>query len=205
MAAPITHIVLTAKIIDKFFKDKNKKEFFIGSCFPDIRYLKVIEREKTHFNNLAIINLKNNSAFDAGLKFHSILDIAREKFIIENSLYSLCPESKYTIVSVKLLEDELYYKKIANWHKYTDYLKEILTEEINIGVDINDIRKWHNLLSNYFRIKPNKKSVTDFMHGVYYTDDAIKEMFENINIIRADKKVIEILKKLYKKFDTLIA
>lgn len=205
MAAPITHIVLTAKIFDKLFKDKNKKEFFIGSCFPDIRYLKVIEREKTHFNNLAVVDLKNNSAFDTGLKFHSILDIAREKFIVENSLYSLCPESKYITVSVKLLEDELHYKKITNWNNYVDYLKEILTEEINIGVDINDVQKWHNLLSNYFRTKPNTKSVTDFMHGVYYTDDDIQEIFENLKIIKADKKVVEILNNLYKKFDALIA
>jgi len=41
MAAPITHIALTEKIFDKFFKDKKRKDFFIGTLFPDIRYLKI--------------------------------------------------------------------------------------------------------------------------------------------------------------------
>jgi len=204
MAAPITHIALTAKIFDKFFKDKNKKDFFIGSCFPDIRYLKVIEREKTHFDNLTIADLKDNDAFTTGLKFHSILDIAREKYIVENDTYSLCPKSEYATTSLKLLEDELYYVSITNWSEYIEYLKEISTDEINIGININDVKKWHNLLNCYFQTKPSTKSITDFMHGIYFTDDVIREIFKNLDIMRTNKKIIEILKNLYKNFDTLI-
>lgn len=50
MATPITHIVLTEKVFEKFFKDKTRKDFFIGTSFPDIKYLKVIDRDKSHFN-----------------------------------------------------------------------------------------------------------------------------------------------------------
>jgi hypothetical protein len=107
-------------------------------------------------------------------------------------------------MTVKLLEDELYYESIKNWHEYIEYLNEILTDEINIGVNINDVRRWHNLLNDYFQKKPNSKSITYFMHGIYFTDDAIQEMFENLDIIRSNKKIIEILKNLYKKFDALI-
>ncbi len=77
MATPITHVVLTDKIYNKFFSDKNKKEFFIGTLLPDIRYLKVIERNKTHFENLAISDLKDDDSFLSGMKFHSILDKTR--------------------------------------------------------------------------------------------------------------------------------
>jgi len=46
MAAYITHIVLTDKIFDKHFSNKNKAEFYIGTSFPDIRYLGVIKKRK---------------------------------------------------------------------------------------------------------------------------------------------------------------
>ena len=58
MAAPITHIVLTNKIFNKYFSNKEKGDFFIGASFPDIRYLKVIKREKTHFNNITLNEIK---------------------------------------------------------------------------------------------------------------------------------------------------
>lgn len=82
MAAPITHVVLTAKIFDNFFQDKVKKDFFIGTLFPDIRYLKVIDRDQTHFSNLSISDLKTEDSFLAGMKFHSMIDVVREKFIL---------------------------------------------------------------------------------------------------------------------------
>ena len=53
MAAPITHIVLASKVYDQFFSNFSKKDFLIGTSFPDIRYLKVIDRNTTHFNGLS--------------------------------------------------------------------------------------------------------------------------------------------------------
>ena len=65
MAAPITHIALTEKIFDKFFKNKTRKDFFIGTSFPDIRYLKVIDRDKTHYDDLSVADLGNDASFSA--------------------------------------------------------------------------------------------------------------------------------------------
>ena len=129
MAAPITHIALTEKIFDKFFKDKIRKDFFIGTSFPDIRYLKVIDRDKTHYDGLSVSGLKNDESFSAGVKFHSILDHVREKYIVENDIYSLCPDSKYITQSLKILEDEIFYRHIKDWTVYIGYLNEILQAE----------------------------------------------------------------------------
>lgn len=54
MAAPITHVALTEKIFNNIFHNYDKKEFIIGTSFPDIRYLGTIDREKTRLsvNNL---------------------------------------------------------------------------------------------------------------------------------------------------------
>lgn len=72
MAAPITHIVLADKVWAQFLSSFNKNDFFIGTSFPDIRYLKVINREKTHFKNQSINDIKSDDSIIAGIKFHSI-------------------------------------------------------------------------------------------------------------------------------------
>ena len=204
MAAPITHIALTTKIFDKFFKDKVRKDFFIGSLFPDIRYLKVIDRDKLHFNSLKIADLKNDDSFLAGVNFHSILDIAREKFIVDNDVYSLCPESKYITQSVKILEDEIFYEQVKDWDVYIKYLNEILLNEKDFGIAEKDIRRWHTLLQQYFQKQPDEQAVKNFTLGIGFSNEVALEINENIAKMKANKKIINILKNLYKNFDALL-
>jgi len=204
MAAPITHIALTEKIFDKFFKDKIRKDFFIGTLFPDIRYLKVISRKKTHYDNLSVADLKNDESFLAGVKFHSILDCSREKFIIENDIYSLCPKSKYITQSLKILEDEIFYQYVKNWNVYINYLNEILQAEKNYGIAEKDLRKWHSLLQQYFRKQPNSSAIRDFTLSIGFNKKVADEINSNISIMRTNRKIINIIKNLYKNFDLLI-
>ena len=201
MAAPITHIVLTEKIFDKFFKERTKKDFFVGTLFPDIRYLKVIDRDKTHYNGLTISDMEDDNSFLAGVKFHSILDIAREKFIIANDVYSLCPKSKYIVESLKLLEDEFFYPYIQDYNIYIDYLNDILSTERNYGIAEKDLKRWHSLLRQYFQEQLNQKTVTAFYFGIDFNREIIDEINNNIAIMRRDERIIDIIKNLYKNFD----
>ena len=203
MAAPITHIVLTQKIFNKFFKDKIRKDFFIGSCFPDIRYLKVIDRGKTHFEHTALNGLKQDNSFSAGVKFHSILDVVREKFITENNIYPLCPKSKYVTESLKILEDQIYYPYISNWGEYIDYLNEILPDELSFGITKIDIEKWHSLLQRYFSRQPDIESVKSTI-GIGFSKKAVSIMNNNVEKMRVNKKIINIIKNLYKNLDSLL-
>jgi len=204
MAAPITHIALTKKIFDKFFKDKIRKDFFIGTSFPDIRYLKVIDRDKTHYDGLSIADLGNDESFSAGVKFHSILDHAREKFIVENDTYSLCPESKYITQSLKILEDEIFYQYVKDWTVYAEYLNEILQVERDYEVAEKDLKKWHLLLQQYFQQQPDNNAVRNFTLDIGFTEEIADEINQNIAVMRANKKIINIIKNLYKNFDSLI-
>jgi len=204
MAAPITHIALTEKIFDKFLKDKLSQDFFIGTSFPDIRYLKVIDKDKTHYNNLSVSDLGNDDSFSAGVKFHSIIDHAREKYIVENDTYSLCPDSKYITQSLKILEDEVFYQHVKDWTIYIEYLNEILQAEKNYGVAEKDLKKWHSLLQQYFQKQPDEDAVKNFTLGVGFTEEAASEINENIAKMKANKKIINIIENLYKNFDSLI-
>ncbi len=57
MPTPITHMVLTEKIYSRAFEEKDRKEIYIGNCFPDIRRVAEIKRTKTHFKNLTMKDL----------------------------------------------------------------------------------------------------------------------------------------------------
>lgn len=204
MATPITHTALTEKIFNKLFKNKIRKDFFIGTLFPDIRYLKVINRKKTHYSNLIVSDLKNDESFLAGIKFHSILDQVREEFIAKNNVYSLCPKSKYITQSLKILEDELFYKNIKDPNVYVNYLNEILPAEKEYNITEKDLKKWHSLLQKYFQKQPNQNTVTDFILNVNFTREIANEINKNISTMRTDKKIIKIIENLYNNFDLLI-
>ncbi|MFH1308620.1 MAG: hypothetical protein ABIH51_01245 [Patescibacteria group bacterium] len=172
MATPITHIVLTEKVFNKYFSDKNKEDFYIGTIFPDIRYLGVIDRDKTHFP-LKCLKLedikKEQNSFIAGLKFHSLIDDIREKFVKSKDIYLLIPESKYKIQTLKILEDELYYNKVNNWKQFINFLDNILPEELSFNIKEKDIGRWHNILQDYFSQKPDKQTIWNFANGLNFS------------------------------------
>ena len=132
------------------------------------------------------------------------MDIAREKFILTNDLYSLCPKSKYITQSLKILEDELFYQHVKNWDTYIDYLNEVLPMETNYGIAEKDIRKWHSLLQQYFKKQPDEQVVRDFAVNIGFSEEVASRINKNIAIMRANKKIINTLKNLYKNFDSLI-
>ena len=137
MAAPITHIVLANKVFDNYFSKFEEGEFFIGTSFPDIRYLKVLDRDTTHFKNVELnlrtLNLDNS--FVAGAKFHVIVDWIRENYIIANNTYEQIPKSRYVTQSLKLLEDELLYEKIGSWDQIVKDFEHVPYEQIDFVLD----------------------------------------------------------------------
>ena len=204
MATPITHIVLSEKIREKFFPDKVKQDFLIGTSFADIRHLKVIKREETHYNNLKVSDLQLDNSFQAGLKFHSILDLAREKFMVEHKIYELCPKSDYIVTSIKLLEDKLFYNYISNWDEYIKYFDTILSDEIAYNIDKSKLLKWHNILQAYFQIQPNSQSIVKHILRLGYSQEMANEVNANIAIIEKNEQVLAIINKLYQEFENLL-
>lgn len=204
MAKPITHIVLSEKIRDKLFPDKVAKDFFIGTSFPDIRHLKVIDKEATHHKGLSVADLALESSFQAGLKFHSILDLARERFMVENGIYDLAPKSDYIVWSVKLLEDKIFYQYISDWSQYIIYFDDILEEQKNYNIPEIALRKWHNMLQEYLENIPNEKSITKHILSIGHPQAVADEINYNISILEKDERVLTLIDKLYQEFESLI-
>ena len=201
MAAPITHIVFSLIIFNQYFPEKNKKEFFIGTCFADIKYLHVISREETHFKGVSLENIKKEkSSFIAGLKFHSFLDEQREKFMIKNNAYSLCQCSEEASRSLKVAEDIFFYSYIENWQEYIDFLNDVLEKETNYNIEKSKITKWHKILQKYFSQIPTIKIIEEFLLLNNFSINAIKTITLNVNQISQKNEFIKLLKKIYESF-----
>lgn len=84
MASQISHIAYGQKFLDRYLKNQeiDRKKFFVGTLFPDIRYLASLSRETNHVDNVdqtAIMHEKND--FQKGLLVHNFVDVEREKII----------------------------------------------------------------------------------------------------------------------------
>src|SRR4030043_2339857 len=134
MAATITHFVLADKVFNEFFAHLKKDEFFIGNIFPDIRYIGVIEREKTHSDNVSFEKIIEEDSFSAGAKFHQLTDKVEAKYAKDHDIYSMFSNLEYATQSLKLFSDEILYPKIKNWQEYVSFFTKILPDEQKFGI-----------------------------------------------------------------------
>src|SRR5438132_13939173 len=106
MAAPIAHIFLAVQMLAGPFHGLfDEKEFIVGTSFPDIRYLKVVSREETHFSHVTLEDIvQETDSFKAGMLFHSFVDEQREAYIIAHGFYGKIPSFRFTTQSLKFAE-----------------------------------------------------------------------------------------------------
>jgi len=207
MAAPITHIVLTEKVFNKHFSDKKRKDFYIGTVFSDIRHLGVVDRKSTHFllQELELEDIKKEqNSFTSGLKLHSLVDDIRERFIESKNVYSLIPESKYKTQILKLLEDGLYYDKVNNWKEFIKFLDNILAEELSFNIQEKDIRRWHNILQNYFSKKPDKQVRENLAKELNFSEEGQREIVNLVEQIKSNEKIKQIIEEFYNNFESFL-
>lgn len=206
MAAPITHIVLAEKVFNIDFSGKDKKEFYVGTSFPDIRYLGVIDRNKTHFEETSIEDILSSDSFLAGMKFHSLVDRVRENFMKDRNLYSQFPESQFLTEAVKVFEDKVLYRKIEDWDRVMRYFDSIDENELGFGIEEKDVLRWHNLLRHYFSQSVNESEfVRRFISGIGRPKEMADEMTRVLENISDKDKATKIVEDFYNNFEKLIS
>ncbi len=205
MANQITHIILAERMSDQLFNKFDRKSFLIGTVFPDIRYLKVINRDKTHFKGLTFEDILNESnSFTAGLKYHSLVDEVREKYMVDNNVYSLIPESKFAVEALKTYEDEVLYSKIADWNQVKTYLGDVLQDETQLVSQVDKIKMWQSLMQEYFKDIPSDTSRKNFILGVGFNESIAAELNATIAKMRPIPEIREIILNLYAQWDSLL-
>jgi hypothetical protein len=206
MASQITHIPYGKKVLDLFLSDQpvDEKKFFIGTLFPDIRYLGVIDREKSHFSNPTVEGLRNiTSDFEKGMYAHALIDIEREKTLEHLGAYNFIEGNKVTTYAMKFIEDELAFDLVPDWSKYINYLDDILIEEEDL-VTKEPAKKWHGLLQVYFSDKPTWNSVVTLASALQgFNTETLTLVKNEIEKIKQDTKAMEIIGKTYSELFSL--
>lgn len=163
-AGPITHAVLADKWIaaHENYDEEQRRDFIIGTLFPDIRYLGVISRNKTHEKGVTVSRLlEKQSAFTKGKRLHAFVDIAREKLVVRWKVYQKIkhiPGQSHKALFLKLLEDEILFSKPgyqAERQKIQNYLSYIHPEERAFDIEESALKKWHSRQSMAFSSSPS--------------------------------------------------
>lgn len=207
MANQITHLALSEKLYDTYFSHFNKKDFYLGSVFPDIRYLQVIDRTLTHFSEITFTDVihPDNNSFNAGVKFHSFVDNERIKFMESNGLYALCPSSPYITQADKSLEDEIIYDSVTDWSQIGNYLvqpSEFISKEYSIPEE--KIIFWYSQIKNYCLQKPTDQTRSQFVEAIDLSHEVAAEINTLMEVMRNNDQVTSLLKRFSSEFDSLI-
>lgn len=207
MASPITHIVLTNKVFGKYFPGQDRKKFFIGTSFPDIRYYDNLDRSETHHNGQSLAEISGEPPFFAGLHFHAWLDEkwsafyhqqrSRPEFLASWHVYG---------TALKFFQDELFYERFNGWPEIISFFDDILDEEKFFDPDLSlaDLAAWHRRLQKYFAQKPSNETRGFSLLDSGAEGDFLFQTNLFIEQMRSDKKIIALLNDFYDKFEELV-
>lgn len=205
MPSVITHLAITDKVFDRFFSGKEKSDFLVGTLFPDIRYLAGLEREKTHLSEVKLTDCREDLSFWAGLKFHSLIDILFDDFILGRSC---ADEDHKNHTALKYLQDELLYDKTKSREEAQKALNNILPEELLFAVRPDDVARWHDVLKDYLAQKPDQKSRERAALEIFGQNAKAIERFgisnQRIEIARNDKNTTDKLLYFYDHIEDLL-
>lgn len=205
MPAPITHVVLANKVFDKYFSDKDRKDFFIGTSFPDIRYYDNLDREKTHQGGLSLEEMGREGSFLAGMHFHAFVDEKWENFYRRLEDHPLYLEPLHvSSVALKFFEDERLYNCLKEWGQIAGFFGGALDEEKKFGIAEKDIIRWHGFLQKYFIKNPDDQTRRLVLMDSGLNLDFIDQVNLFIGQMRSDERVIEAVDEFYDKFESLL-
>ncbi len=201
MASQITHIPYGRKIKDLFLYDRkiNERKFYIGTVFPDIRYLGSIDRKETHWENLQIEELdKIENDFKLGMYVHSLVDIERNKVLRRLNMKELVPQKPMVTSVLKILEDIVVYPLVDDWGEIISYFDQVIAEELRY-VNKEKVINWHQKLKEYFSQPPSLKSISDFLDNLILTERQKERAAELFKEMEKDDEIKRLLGQVYKE------
>jgi len=187
MATPITHIFLAEQFLKTQGSSFDEAEFVVGTSFPDIRYLGVIQRELTHVAEPSLDDVLHAQSFQAGMLFHSLVDFERELAVNRNHLYDLFSPSQYQTQALKFYEDELVYGQIDSWERIKSFFREVWPGETQFPINVLSIEQWHIILQAYLSSGPSNDTRQALLTELGFSAAAVNE----INHLVAEIKMSE--------------
>lgn len=208
-AGPAMHIALGNKWLSFFaqeYSEQEKKLFLLGTVFPDIRYLGVVKRNQTHYQDVTLEKVyAQTTPFMRGVYFHSFVDEYREKYIREHDIkkkVSALPRALQGTF-LKVVEDEILHAK-HDWSEFRIYLSVIPDEEKILDIQDETLTQWHTGLTFYFTACPSiiLTQLSLFEKGILTLDAAtVKSWSILVPQYAANPEMIKYLDNFMASFD----
>lgn len=206
MSALIGHAVYGKRVLDKYFPGQNEAEFFVGTTFPDIRNLGVISRDQTHLAGVRLADLQAcESSFDLGFKLHSLIDDVHFRFMKENGIYNFSPDLRFAVQAFKVFEDRLLYPKLDCWVRISGYFDQIFDQEQTFGIDLYDVRRWHNFIKRYYLEGPSEDNTKNFNAETGFPSKRADDFLKTLKVIEGKQEIKDAALNFYDQFDQLIS
>lgn len=204
MSAPVSHLVFGAKILKKLPDIKNEHDFYVGVCFPDIRYLGIIDRNKTHYKVNGFNEVGTHSPFFSGCNCHIFLDTIREDYMQRSGLYSLVPQSKFVKMALKFYEDQLRLADFGQKKNLATFLNVVTPEELSFDLPQKEVEKWHSLVKSYIFSPLGTRDMqiltSNFIHG----DEISAEILKLVPVLSKENRITSILNSFYHDFEIIL-
>ena len=202
MASQITHVIYGQRVLDRFLdsgKNVNLRDYFIGTLFPDIRFLGTVSREKTHVTPPSLDDLFSiKSSFYKGFYMHLLTDTERERLLDKFGFYKFFPVEQNVQRASKLLEDILVWRHRENWKEIIDYLDNVLEEELEF-TDEQTVRRWHQILATYFQKSPSIDSAISLAETLGFPENLLTDIIRWMKKISRSKEATIILASIHQK------
>jgi hypothetical protein len=205
MPWPATHILAAEKAFDRHFQHLDHTVFLLGTCFPDIRYPAGVERERTHRKNITLGEVQEETAFQAGLLFHSLVDGLWNSFIRAHAepLFALVPHNRPMFHTMKILQDKFLYSELTHWDRIVAVFSHIPPEALTFGVDRAMVQRWYAMLSHYLSKPPNQDDLE--MLALSLPPDLLADIRSYYQQYQTQPELNRILRAFYRQFDSLLA
>jgi len=207
MAAEITHILFTDKLFDKYFTDKNRADFYIGCCLPDIRYIDPdISRTSTHLpvESIGDVQQESNSLI-AGMKFHNLTDHRRDRFVsVRADVFTAYEKLSFFGGAVKLVEDQILYSRLPDWNRIIQLFEMDIKSPLPANISLARIKTYNQILVEYFRQPATDQTQQILVRHFGFNDQQIDDATRTINRLKSDPAVIATIELMYDHIEDII-
>lgn len=204
MAGEVGHVVYGARMAT-FLGDKVEHvSFWVGTLFPDIRHLGVTSRKRSHESDLSLSGLVGENDFATGMKVHAWIDETRTKFLESANMKEELPWHPFVPHALKLVEDELLYDRYDDWNLIFRALNRVYEEELRLVNDEQRIVKWHGILQEYFKEKPNARSRLQLSHDIGLSETSAEEINLVVDELKSEPKTEQLIDKFILHLEGLL-
>ena len=210
MAAELAHVYYAQQLKKSLLPEVLWDDFMMGSLLPDIRYIGVLSRDKTHLNLelgqvtksidsllpeiKTIFSVSTSNDLILGFVYHSFVDIWWNK--------KIHLDLNFDSASVKIFED-LCLAKNESIDIPLSVLKKWNNYELLKNIESKDVVDWYNMLEFWYS-NVALAYVPKFLYGLRFSEDRITRVMKELKELNSSGKFTTYFEKKWLEFENFV-